>query len=177
MSQYASLTVAQLKDALKEKNLPTDGKKAELLARLEESDPATEQSEQQPHDSAETEQPPQEEELIENDDSEIVDDVKEEIPEKEAKPEKKVLSPEERKQLAVELLTKKIQRAEKFGDEASATAAKKDLARVEKFGVDPSTALGKEIGDLSKDVNSELGNGKFKKGKKRNGRGKKVAKN
>ncbi|KAF7999085.1 hypothetical protein HF325_006617 [Metschnikowia pulcherrima] len=96
MSQYASLTVAQLKDALKEKNLPTDGKKAE---------------------------------------------------------------------------------AEKFGDEALATAAKKDLARVEKFGVDPSTALGKEIGDLSKDVNSELGNGKFKKGKKRNGRGKKVAKN
>ncbi|GEQ71065.1 hypothetical protein JCM33374_g4746 [Metschnikowia sp. JCM 33374] len=97
----------------------------------------------------------------------------------EKKPEKKVLSPEERKQLAVELLTKKIQRAEKFGDEASATAAKKDLARVEKFGVDPSTALGKEISALGKDVNSELATRKFanKKNKKRGAnKGKKVSK-
>ena len=33
---YDAMTVAQLKEALKEKNLPVSGKKADLISRLEE---------------------------------------------------------------------------------------------------------------------------------------------
>lgn len=158
MSQYASFTVAQLKDALKEKNLSTEGKKADLLARLTEAETTTEPVDETPQENVQTEEPQplatetttETEKPAETTESENVEAIEEK------KPEKKILTPEERKALAVDLLTKKIQRAEKFGDEAGATAAKKDLARVEKFGVDPSTALGKEIGSLDKEVNSEL---------------------
>ncbi len=38
MAEYESLTVAELKDLLRERDLPVSGKKAELIARLEEYD-------------------------------------------------------------------------------------------------------------------------------------------
>ncbi len=38
MAEYESLTVAELKDLLRERNLPVSGKKAELVARLQEND-------------------------------------------------------------------------------------------------------------------------------------------
>ena len=38
MTDYESLTVADLKDVLRERGLPVSGKKAELIARLEEHD-------------------------------------------------------------------------------------------------------------------------------------------
>ena len=82
-------------------------------------------------------------------------------------PKPKQLSPEERKQLAIELLTKKVQRAEKFGDEQAANDAKKDLTRVEKFGVELGTALAREIGL----VDNSLSNKKFNHHKRNNKRG------
>lgn len=182
MSEFSSLTVAQLKEALKAKGLATDGKKAELVSRLSEA--LTDETTDAPlapvqDTSDETNAEPAKEN---GDATEKSNDAEPETaesapeaageaePETEKKPEKKVLTPEERKQLAVDLLTKKIKRAEKFGDEAAATAAKKDLARVEKFGVDPSTALAKEIGALDRDVNTELSNKKFRRGNGKNRR-------
>lgn len=182
MSEFSSLTVAQLKEALKAKGLATDGKKADLVARLsealtEESTEATqapvEATSEETNAKAATDngkgaQLPTDTEPVA---AETAPEAEAEAkPESEKKPEKKVLTPEERKQLAVDLLTKKIKRAEKFGDEAAATAAKKDLARVEKFGVDPSTALAKEIGALDRDVNTELSNKKFRRGNGNNKR-------
>lgn len=172
MSEYSSMTVVQLKEALKAKNLATDGKKAELVARLEA---AATSGESNNTGEPETAAPAPAEE---NSETKEFGEVKEPVAEVsdaqkvaessaenvfEKKPERKVLTPEERKALAVDLLTKKIKRAEKFGDEAAATAAKKDLARVEKFGVDPSTALAKEIGALDRDVNTELSERKHRR--------------
>lgn len=184
MSEFSSLTVAQLKEALKAKGLATDGKKAELVARLSEaltgdSTDAPEVPLQETSEEANAEPAPENGDATEKATeseagaSEAAPQAEAEAeaePEKEEKPEVKVLTPEERKQLAVDLLTKKIKRAEKFGDEAAATAAKKDLARVEKFGVDPSTALAKEIGALDRDVNTELSNKKFRRGSGKNKR-------
>lgn len=165
MSEYASLTVAQLKEKLKAKGLATDGKKADLVLRLTESD-----SGEAPEPEAKPEEPVTTEAAAEETaepKEEPAAEAPEEKPEQAAKPEKKTLGPEERKQLAVELLTKKIKRAEKFGDETLAQAARKDLARVEKFGVDAGTALAKEIGYLDRSINGELGTDKLRVSKKR----------
>ena len=43
MVEYEEMTVAQLKDVLRERELPVSGKKAELIARLQEADDATEE--------------------------------------------------------------------------------------------------------------------------------------
>lgn len=168
MTEYASLTVASLKELLKGKGLPVDGKKADLVARLTEADGASGEL-----DEPEAEEKPEAEPEAAAETKEDAAEAPEEAPAPAAEPEKKepkkTLTPEERKQMAVDLLTKKIKRAEKFGDDALAQAAKKDLARVEKFGVDPSTALAKEIGSLHREVNSELGiKPKKKGGKKKN---------
>lgn len=160
MTDYNSNTVPQLKELLKERGLSTDGKKADLVSRLSENDGAKQPEESQPEavaDNGETAAEPVAEETGETpvEGSGAEADTKPEEPE-EPKEEKKVLSPEERKQLAVDLLTKKIQRAEKFGDESSAEAARKDLARIEKFGVEPGTALAREIGLVDKSFNKGL---------------------
>ncbi|GIT74966.1 MAG: hypothetical protein Ct9H300mP30_0280 [Methanobacteriota archaeon] len=42
MVEYEEMTVAQLKDVLRERELPVSGKKAELIARLQEADDAAE---------------------------------------------------------------------------------------------------------------------------------------
>lgn len=183
MSDYASLTVAQLKELLKAKSLPLDGKKADLVARLTEADAGsttneldelddkdepeqkTDAAAPEPETEAAVAAPPAAE-PTESAETAATTDAE---PEKPAKPERKVLTPEERKQMAVDLLTKKIKRAEKFGDEALAKDARSNLARVEKFGVDAGTALAKEIGALSRGINSELSTQKFrvKKNKKK----------
>lgn len=168
------MTVVQLKEALKSKGLATDGKKADLIARLTEAMAGSGELDDE-DDKKEKEALPQASPLsaLQHEESknsiETAQSVDEE-PVADKKPMKKVLTPEERKQLAVDLLTKKIKRAEKFGDDAAATSAKKDLARVEKFGVDPSTALAKEIGALDRDVNTELSNKKFRKSRRRKGK-------
>lgn len=165
MSNYTSMTVAQLKELLKSKDLPVDGKKADLVARLTEADASSNGNEldEPENELDETEAKPAAENAegeakagIPAADAESVAPAEPEAPKAPEKEKPKVLTPEERKQLAVDLLTKKLKRAEKFGDEALAQEARSNLARVEKFGVDPGTALAKEIGAVARGINSEL---------------------
>ncbi|CAN3354545.1 protein Tho1p [Diutina catenulata] len=182
MAEYSSQTVAQLKELLKERGLATDGKKADLVKRLEDADGA--QPGEQPAAPAEAapepvaEAPaaeaPAEEANGAEQPAEPVAATEEAAPAEaekpvEEKPAPKVLSPEERKSLAVDLLKKKIARAQKFGNEEGAEAARKDLARVEKFGVDPGTALAEEIGLVDKQLGSELRAGRDRKHKGKRG--------
>ena len=46
MSEYENLTVAELKELLREAGLPVSGKKAELIARLDESEDSVEEIEE-----------------------------------------------------------------------------------------------------------------------------------
>ncbi|KAG2733049.1 hypothetical protein G9P44_004039 [Scheffersomyces stipitis] len=158
MSEYNSNTVAQLKDLLKERGLTTDGKKADLVNRLIEAD-STKQEEPEVAEAepeavvapiaAENEAT----EVIAEDSAPVADeDATLTVVQPVTKEEPKVLSAEERKQLAIELLNKKVQRAVKFGDESAAEAARKDLVRVEKFGVELGTALAREIGLVDKSL-------------------------
>ncbi|KAG7193586.1 uncharacterized protein KQ657_000656 [Scheffersomyces spartinae] len=177
MTDYSKETVVQLKALLKAKGLSVDGKKAELIQRLIDSEAAAgngEVVEQQPEASeaaaAPAEEPveAQQEQQVDATDPTApapipeatngnVDQAAGEVSETPIEQEQapKEVSPEERKQLAVELLTKKIHRAEKFGDEAAAEVAKKDLARVQKFGVELGTALAREIGLVDKTLSDK----------------------
>ncbi|SCV01511.1 LAMI_0G11958g1_1 [Lachancea mirantina] len=57
------------------------------------------------------------------------------------------LNPEERKSRALELLKKKLARANKFGGEQTAVEAlERQIARIEKFGLDLDTGLARELG-------------------------------
>ncbi|CUM67633.1 uncharacterized protein PRCAT00005334001 [Priceomyces carsonii] len=157
MSEYSSHTVAQLKDILKSKGLSTDGKKADLVERLVENDNnLANEKEEQPVEEEKKSEPSGEKEAEEEATLTVKQPEEKENEKPKEKPEPKVLGPEERKQLAVDLLTKKIQRAQKFGDEAAAEAARKDLVRIEKFGVEPGTAVAKEIGLVDKSFNKGL---------------------
>lgn len=175
MSDYSTQTVAQLKEILKGKGLSIEGKKADLVQRLQEHDSQQQQpppQQQQPEPEVAEQQPEQPETKLEgntqeNESTLTVIQPKEQEQQQEEEPKPKQLSPEERKQLAIELLTKKVQRAEKFGDEQAANDAKKDLARVEKFGVELGTALAREIGL----VDNSLSNKKFNHYKRNNKRG------
>ncbi|EGV59940.1 hypothetical protein PSN45_002336 [Yamadazyma tenuis] len=163
MSDYIANTVPQLKELLKARGLPLDGKKADLIARLSESDGVAEApAEPQPEIEATPAEPKPKDPspVAEGETAVSAPAATEAVVEK-----PKVLTPEERKSLAVDLLTKKIKRAEKFGDEASAEASRKDLARIEKFGVEPGTTLAKEIGLVDKSFNSGLAERSFKKKK------------
>lgn len=173
MADYSSQTVAQLKEVLKSKGLSTEGKKADLVQRLIDNDnepqaqPETEQPEKVETNNNEEKPASSENGKTEENESTlkvIMPEEKKEDQSEEKKP--KDLSPEERKKLAVELLQKKIHRAEKFGDEAGAEAARKDLARVEKFGVEAGTALAREIGLVNKSLPNPSKITKNKKGSK-----------
>lgn len=174
MSDYSTQTVAQLKEILKGKGLSIEGKKADLVQRLQEHDTQQQQppqQQQQPEPEVAEQQPEQPETKLEGNTQEnestltVIQPKEQQQQQEEPKP--KQLSPEERKQLAIELLTKKVQRAEKFGDEQAANDAKKDLTRVEKFGVELGTALAREIGL----VDNSLSNKKFNHHKRNNKRG------
>lgn len=175
MSDYSTQTVAQLKEILKGKGLSIEGKKADLVQRLQEHDSQQQQpppQQQQPEPEVAEQQPEQPETKLEgntqeNESTLTVIQPKEQEQQQQEEPKPKQLSPEERKQLAIELLTKKVQRAEKFGDEQAANDAKKDLTRVEKFGVELGTALAREIGL----VDNSLSNKKFNHHKRNNKRG------
>lgn len=157
---YSTLKVAQLKEQAKARGLSVGGSKQELINRLKEADSKGElddEEEKKPEEAAKPElaQPePQTEAVKEQPEAEQKPEAQTEQkeangqPEGEKQPEKPVkkeLSPDELKQLAVEHLTTKIKRAEKFGDETLAEAARRDLRRVEKFGVDKGTALAREL--------------------------------
>lgn len=182
MSDYSSQTVASLKEVLKSRGLAVDGKKADLVQRLTEHDAqnGNEESATGDHEATKPEEELKEEDVADGAAAEPAQEstAVEGEEQKEKKPEKKVLTPEERKKLAVELLQKKIKRAEKFGDEAAAEASRKDLARIEKFGVEAGTAVAREIGledrSLSDSIKINKKRSPYKKGfrnrnKKKNG--------
>tara|TARA_B100001113_G_scaffold341831_1_gene327392 strand:- start:2266 stop:2937 length:672 start_codon:yes stop_codon:yes gene_type:complete len=74
MSDYEKMTVAQLKELLKESGLPVSGKKADLIARLQEGaeEPAPAEEESSPEEAVEEEA--MEEESVEDDDSDYEDE-------------------------------------------------------------------------------------------------------
>ncbi|KAH3683645.1 hypothetical protein WICPIJ_005390, partial [Wickerhamomyces pijperi] len=74
------------------------------------------------------------------------------------------LSAEELKILVVENLTKKLERATKFGSEEEKESITKELKRVEKFGVEADSQLARELGLLN---DKELNKNKFRVSKRR----------
>lgn len=74
MSDYEKMTVAQLKELLKESGLPVSGKKADLIARLQEGadEPAPVEEESSQEETVEEEA--MEEEAVEEDDSDYEDE-------------------------------------------------------------------------------------------------------
>ncbi|KAF6063857.1 SAP domain family protein [Candida albicans] len=131
MSDYSTQTVAQLKEILKGKGLSIEGKKADLVQRLHEHDTQQQQPPQQQQPEVAEQQPEQPETKLEGKTQEnestltVIQPKEQQQQQQQEEPKPKQLSPEERKQLAIELLTKKVQRAEKFGDEQAANDAKK----------------------------------------------------
>ena len=74
MSDYEKMTVAQLKELLKESGLPVSGKKADLIARLQEGadEPAPVEEESSPEEAVEEEA--MEEDSVDEDDSDYEDE-------------------------------------------------------------------------------------------------------
>ena len=74
MSDYEKMTVAQLKELLKESGLPVSGKKADLIARLQEAadEPAPVEEESSPEEAVEEEA--MEEDSADEDDSDYEDE-------------------------------------------------------------------------------------------------------
>ena len=74
MSDYEKMTVAQLKELLKEAGLPVSGKKADLIARLQEGaeEPVPVEEESSPEEAVEEEA--MEEDSVEEDDSDYEDE-------------------------------------------------------------------------------------------------------
>jgi SAP domain-containing ribonucleoprotein len=169
---YSTQTVPQLKELLKARGLATNGLKSELIARLEESDKASDTEAKHEELLEETEPTAETKAEVEPTPTETKDrlqseETKEE-PYEEVKEESKVkiLSPEERKAAALDLLNKKLARAKKFGSEEDAETVKKDIARIEKFGVEPGTALAKQLGLISKEGLTEKRERRGSHGKK-----------
>ena len=68
---YENLTVAELKELLKERGLPVSGKKADLIARLSEGEETAEEAPEEPQEEAQTDVPdetPSEDETSEEED-------------------------------------------------------------------------------------------------------------
>ncbi|KAH3666959.1 hypothetical protein OGAPHI_003409 [Ogataea philodendri] len=164
MAGYSSQTVPQLKEVLKQRGLSTNGVKADLIARLEESDKieaqldAEDGGEQKKVEPEPVQEPASTAEVTNEEKSAVAEkpvpvvetESKNESVEKEAetapKEEKKPISPEELKQAAVELLTKKIARAKKFGNEDEVPQLEASLRRIDKFGLSLDSALARDLG-------------------------------
>ncbi|AOA60464.1 RNA-binding protein [Komagataella phaffii CBS 7435] len=164
---YSSKTVAQLKEILKGKGLSTAGVKSELIQRLKEA-PETEAGaidDEELLEEVSGDENKQENGASEKSKDQIVETAKEPEPEKvdatttasetgkqvektEEKDETPVIkaTPEEMKKAAIDLLTTRLNRAQKFQDEASIKTVEQEIRRVEKFGVALNTQLAVELG-------------------------------
>lgn len=192
MSDYSTQTVAQLKDLLKSRSLPVDGKKSDLVSRLELADKSSAENNNDdedddgllPVEGVDPQVPSTAEPTTKDETAAVGDDASKNdtskndtspsttahapdspVPEKKQDPP---LTPEERKQKALAFLETKIRRAQKFGDDAAAAETKRVMARVEKFGVELGTALLVEIGlEPPKTANVKRPRGDRKGGRKR----------
>ncbi|KAF6010301.1 hypothetical protein HII12_003008 [Brettanomyces bruxellensis] len=141
-SSYSSSTVVQLKELLKSRGLPMNGVKADLIARLEESDKIdAELDEQEEKEHTDDEKKP------ETPKESVATPTKPASQEAKPKPvEKKIVSLDQLKDEALNMLKKKIARAERFGSEADVKPLKTMLNRIQKFGVSPDSAIAHELG-------------------------------
>ena len=110
MSDYEKMTVAQLKELLKESGLPVSGKKADLIARLQEGadEPAPVEEESSQEEAVEEEA--MEEESVEEDDSDYEDEDdwdEDDFDEEHVARQKPVLSEELKAALALRAAQKK----------------------------------------------------------------------
>ncbi|VUG19372.1 THO1 [Brettanomyces bruxellensis] len=170
-SSYSSSTVVQLKELLKSRGLPMNGVKADLIARLEESDKIdAELDEQEEKEHTDDEKKPETVESApstapvvtappQNAATTPIEQAEQKPKEsvatptkpasQEAKPkpvEKKIVSLDQLKDEALNMLKKKIARAERFGSEADVKPLKTMLNRIQKFGVSPDSAIAHELG-------------------------------
>ncbi|CAI4060264.1 Tho1p SKDI_05G1410 [Saccharomyces kudriavzevii IFO 1802] len=191
MTGYSSLTVVQLKDLLTKRNLSVGGLKNELVQRLIKDDEESrgdngeqtqEQKQELEPESVTKEEPvfkdvaekevsnePKEEVALEDESKDVhttSDEASSAIQETKqvAAPAAPVLSPEEIKAKALDLLNKKMHRANKFGeDQANIDSIQRQINRVEKFGVDLNSKLAEELGLVSRKDEPESSNiGKFR---------------
>lgn len=167
MASYSSHTVAQLKEMLKARGLPVNGVKADLIARLEESDKIDAEL-----DEPEATEAPVEEDTkpTEPETTAVEPEMKAAEPVSEsaaaepatepvAEPEEAVaepapepiLTPEQLKDAAVKLIALKLARAERFKLENDIKQLNAVLKRVNKFGVVPGSALARELGYKTED--------------------------
>ncbi len=174
-SNYSSSTVVQLKELLKSRGLPVNGVKADLISRLEESDKIdAELDQQEEKEQTDVEKKPEDSKPVSSA-IPVVSEVPappqtvsttvasgaakpEEgaaVPaapaQHEAEPngkpkEKKIVTLDQLKDEAVEMLTKKIARAERFSSEDEVKPLKTMLSRIQKFGVSPESAIAHELG-------------------------------
>ena len=208
MADYSSLTVVQLKDLLTKRNLSVGGLKNELVQRLIKDDEESkgesevspeEQNQEQGSEPAAIEEPasqnitekkeassePKEtnEPKEENKDVQKPSDgpsaTASENEQAAASTAAPALSPEEIKAKALDLLNKKLHRANKFGqDQADIDSLQRQINRVEKFGVDLNSKLAEELGLVSRKNEPESGNnGKFKNRNKNANNRSRVSKN
>jgi SAP domain-containing ribonucleoprotein len=175
MTKYAGLLKAKLQELLTARGLPIDGTKEVLIERLEESDKiAAELDEEEDETAAEapaelpqeaqessvvtaTDAPaapaapeaPIEESVDAKTDAVVGDDDVDDVDgaaTATATQDEVAVTPELLKGKAVELLSRKLARAQKFGEDAQAAVLAADLARVEKFGVALDSIIARELG-------------------------------
>lgn len=162
MTKYSGLLKAKLQELLTARGLPVDGTKEVLIERLEESDKIAAELDQDDDDDGEEapaaaaepaaapaveEKKPEGTAPVEAAETPATADETPKKEEKEEEEEKKAeVTPETLKAAAIEHLTRKIARAQKFGEDQQATTLQADLARIEKFGLALDSAIARELG-------------------------------
>ena len=163
MTDYKKLTVLELRQILVERNLPSDGLKADLINRLINNDEETEKltSENNVEKIETSVVTATNTETTNAISTEAALNVVKDITEKNgnidddynnknkttANGAKQVPGPEEMKKLALDHLNKKLHRANKFGAEQSVIdEINRSINRVEKFGLDLQNPLAVELG-------------------------------
>lgn len=162
MTDYKKLTVLELRQILVERNLPSDGLKADLINRLINNDEETEKltSENNVEKIETSVVTATNTETTNAISTEAALNVAKDITEKNGNIDddnnknktttngaKQVPGPEEMKKLALDHLNKKLHRANKFGAEQSVIdEINRSINRVEKFGLDLQNPLAVELG-------------------------------
>ncbi|AWU76398.1 uncharacterized protein C5L36_0C03380 [Pichia kudriavzevii] len=144
MTKYATLLKGKLQELLAERGLPTDGTKDVLVERLEESDKIAAELDQDLEEpvanssqGATTDKNVEDQTVPTTNDATVTDAT--------TTPTAVGDATESLQARAVKLLEGKIARVRRFGDESSAVALQKQLARVVRFGVTPGSALALEV--------------------------------
>ena len=154
MTKYATLLKGKLQELLAERGLPTDGTKDVLVERLEESDKIAAELDQDLEEpvanssqGATTDKNVEDQTVPTTNDATVTDATVTDATVTDATTTPTAVgdATESLQARAVKLLEGKIARVRRFGDESSAVALQKQLARVVRFGVTPGSALALEV--------------------------------